>query len=130
MGKSNIVVGLEIGTSKVCVVVGELKRDGSVQILGVGEAPSVGVRKGEIVDIDNCGKCVREAIADAEDKSDVMIKNVYLGITGAHIQSFNNRGSFVLPDEREKIESADVGRVQEEEEVVERQVKKFECLYL
>ncbi len=114
MGKANIVVGLEIGTSKVCVVVGELKRDGSVQILGVGEAPSVGVRKGEIVDIDNCGKCVREAIADAEDKSDVMIKNVYLGITGAHIQSFNNRGSFVLPDEREKIESADVGRVQEE----------------
>ena len=114
MAKDHIVVGLEIGTSKICVVVGELKRDGSVQILGVGEAPARGVRKGEIVDIETCGKCVREAVADAEEKSDVMIKNVYLGITGAHIQSFNNRGSYVLPDDREKIDSGDHSRVQEE----------------
>ena len=113
MAKDHIVVGLEIGTSKICVVVGELKRDGSVQILGVGEAPSRGVRKGEIVDIETCGKCVREAVADAEEKSDVMIKNVYLGITGAHIQSFNNRGSYTLPDEREKIDHEDHSRVQE-----------------
>ncbi len=114
MGKDHIVVGLEIGTSKVCVVVGELKRDGTVQILGVGEAPSRGVRKGEIVDIDTCGKCIREAIADAEDKSDVMIKNVYLGVTGSHIGSFNNRGTFLLPDERERIEQEDCARVQNE----------------
>ncbi len=113
MAKDHIVVGLEIGTSKICVVVGELKRDGSVQILGVGEAPARGVRKGEIVDIETCGKCVREAVADAEEKSDVMIKNVYLGITGAHIQSFNNRGSYALPDEREKIDEEDFARVQE-----------------
>ena len=50
MGKEQIVVGLEIGTSKVCAVVGEIKLDGTVKILGVGEAPSRGVRKGEIVD--------------------------------------------------------------------------------
>lgn len=114
MGKEHIVVGLEIGTSKVCVVVGEMKRDGTVQVLGVGEAPARGVRKGEIVDIDTCGKCVREAIGDAEDKSDVMIKNVYLGVTGAHIQSFNNRGTYTLPDDRDRIESEDCARVQEE----------------
>ena len=113
MGKDHIVVGLEIGTSKVCAVVGELKRDGSVQILGVGVAPSRGVRKGEIVDIETCGKCVREAIADAEDKSDVMIKNVYLGVTGSHIASFNNRGAYSLPEEREKIHEEDFARVQE-----------------
>ena len=113
MAKDHIVVGLEIGTSKICVVVGELKRDGSVQILGVGEAPARGVRKGEIVDIETCGKCVREAVADAEEKSDVMIKNVYLGITGAHIQSFNNRGSYTLPDDREKLDDEDFARVQE-----------------
>lgn len=113
MGKDQIVVGLEIGTSKVCTVVGELKRDGSVQILGIGEAPSRGVRKGEIVDLEVCGKCIREAIADAEEKSDVMIKNVYLGITGAHISSFSNRGSFTLPSDREKIDEEDYARVQE-----------------
>jgi cell division protein FtsA len=106
MPRDRIVVGLEIGTSKVCTVVGELKRDGTVQILGVGEAPSRGVRKGEIVDMENCGKCIREAIADAEEKSDVMIKNVYLGVTGAHIVGFNNRGSYALPEGREKIQEA------------------------
>jgi len=71
------------------------------------------VRKGEIVDIENCGKCIREALADAEEKSDVMIKNVYLGITGAHIQSFNNRGSFTLPDDRENVDEEDYAMVQE-----------------
>jgi cell division protein FtsA len=113
MPRENIVVGLEVGTSKVSAVTADLKRDGTVQILGVGEAPSRGVRKGEIVDIDTCGKCIREALADAEEKSDVMIKNVYLGITGAHIQSFNNRGSFSLPEEREKVDEDDFIRVQE-----------------
>ena len=113
MPRENIVVGLEVGTSKVCAVVADMKRDGTIQILGVGEAPSRGVRKGEIVDIDTCGKCIREALADAEEKSDVMIKNVYLGITGAHIQSFNNRGSFTLPEERDKVDEEDFARVQE-----------------
>ena len=113
MAKDQIVVGLEIGTSKVCAISAELKRDGTIQILGVGEAPSRGVRKGEIVDIETCGKCIREALADAEEKSDVMIKNVYLGITGGHIQSYNNRCSFTLPEEREKIDSGDFARVQE-----------------
>jgi cell division protein FtsA len=113
MAKENIVVGLEIGTSKVCAIVADLKRDGTIQILGVGEAPSRGVRKGEIVDMDTCGKCIREALADAEEKSDVMIKNVYLGITGAHMQSFNNRGSYTLPDDRQKVDEEDFARVQE-----------------
>jgi len=113
MARDKIVVGLEVGTSKVCAVAAELKSDGTIQILGVGEAPSRGVRKGEIVDIDNCGKCIREALADAEEKSDVMIKNVYLGITGAHVQSFNNRGSFTLPEEQEKVGEDDFARVQE-----------------
>jgi cell division protein FtsA len=113
MAKDRIVVGLEIGTSKVCAISAELQREGTIQIIGVGEAPSRGVRKGEIVDIETCGKCIREALADAEEKSDVMIKNVYLGITGAHIQSFNNRGSYTLPDDREKVDEGDFSRVQE-----------------
>src|SRR5919108_365096 len=77
MANNNLMVGLEIGTSKICVVVGESRPDGTLKILGVGEAPSRGVRKGEIVDFETAMKCVHEAVVDAEQKSDVMIKSVY-----------------------------------------------------
>ena len=77
-----IVVGLDIGTSKVCAVVAERQPDGSIKILGVGQAPSRGVRRSEIVDSAAAGKCVREALVDAEAKSDVMIGCVRLAVTG------------------------------------------------
>lgn len=112
MAKDQIIVGLEIGTSKVCAVVGEARADGSLAILGIGEAPSRGVRKGEIKDYDTAQKCVQDALADAEEKADVMIKSVFLGVTGAHIESFNNRGSVSLPDDQEVIIDEDLcGRV-------------------
>ncbi len=111
MAKDQIFVGLEIGTAKVCVVVGEAKPDGPIKILGVGQAPSCGIRKGEIVDFENVHKCVREAIADAEDKSDVTIKSVFAGVTGSHIRSFNNRGCVNLPDDREEIDETDCEEV-------------------
>lgn len=107
MAKDNIVVGLEIGTTKICVVVGETKNDGTLKILGVGQAPSRGVRKGEIVDFDTAQKCVHEALVDAEEKSDVMIQGVYVGVTGAHISSFNNRGVVMVPEDQEEICEAD-----------------------
>jgi cell division protein FtsA len=102
------MVGLEIGTSKICVVVGESRLDGTSKILGVGQAPSRGVRKGEIVDFETAMKCVHEAVVDAEQKSDVMIRSVYVSIAGSHIESFNNRGCVILPDERDEIEEEDV----------------------
>jgi cell division protein FtsA len=112
MSKENIVVGLEVGTSKVCAVVGETRRDGTIRILGVGQAPSRGVRKGEIVDFETASKCVREALVDAEEKSDVMIGSVYLAITGGHIDCFNNRGAVNLPEERDEICEEDFEDVQ------------------
>ena len=108
MASSNLLIGLEIGTSKICVVVGESRPDGTIKILGVGQAPSRGVRKGEIVDFETAMKCVHEAVVDAEEKSDFMVRSVYLGITGAHIQSFNNRGCVTLPDDRDEIEEQDI----------------------
>ncbi len=102
------MVGLEIGTSKICVVVGEGRPDGTIKILGVGQAPSRGVRKGEIVDFETAMKCVHEAVVDAETKSDVMIRSVYVGVSGAHIMSFNNRGSVALPEERDEIDEQDI----------------------
>jgi cell division protein FtsA len=111
MARDHILVGLEIGTSKICVVVGDSKSDGSIKILGVGQAPSRGVRKGEIVDFDTAQKCVHEALVDAEEKSDVMIQSVYLGVTGAHIESFNNRGMVGVPEDQEEITDADCDNV-------------------
>ena len=111
MSRANIFVGLEIGTSKICAIVGEAKPDGSVRILGVGQVPSRGVRKGEIVDFETASQCVKDAIADAEEKSDVTIGNVYLAISGSHISSFNNRGSIVIPEDQDEIEEQDLDSV-------------------
>jgi len=108
MASSDLMVGLEIGTSKICVVVGEARPDGTVKILGVGQAPSRGVRKGEIVDFETAMKCVHEAVVDAEQKSDVMIRSVYVAIAGGHIQSFNNRGCVMVPEERDEIDEQDI----------------------
>jgi cell division protein FtsA len=108
MAGNDLIVGLEIGTSKICVVVGEGRADGAIKILGVGQAPSRGVRKGEIVDFETAMKCVHEAVVDAEQKSDVMIRSVYVAVAGSHIQSFNNRGSVVLPEDRDEIDDQDI----------------------
>ncbi|HET9418320.1 MAG TPA: cell division protein FtsA [Chthoniobacterales bacterium] len=108
MASGDLMVGLEIGTSKVCVVVGEGRPDGTLKILGVGQAPSRGIRKGEIVDFETAMKCVHEAVVDAEQKSDVMIRSVYVAVAGAHIQSFNNRGCVVLPEDRDEMDEQDI----------------------
>ncbi|HUZ07262.1 MAG TPA: cell division protein FtsA, partial [Candidatus Paceibacterota bacterium] len=86
---SNIIVGLEIGTSKVCAVVGERNAEDALNIVGVGQSPARGVRKGEIVDTAQAEECVRNAIVEAEQMADVEIRNVYLGVTGGHIRGFN-----------------------------------------
>jgi cell division protein FtsA len=108
MSSNDLLVGLEIGTAKVCVVVGDSRADGTIKILGVGQAPSRGVRKGEIVDFETAMKCVHEAVVDAEQKSDVMIRSVYVGIAGGHIESFNNRGCVILPEDRDEIDEQDI----------------------
>ncbi len=89
---SSIIVGLEIGTSKVCAVVGELNADGALNIVGLGQARSRGVRKGEIADGPVAEEDVRHAIVEAEQMADVEIRSVYLGVTGSHVRGFNNRG--------------------------------------
>lgn len=108
MAKSTIYAALEIGTSKICVVVGEAKRDGSIKILGIGQAASRGVRKGEIVDFDKVQTCLNDALVRAEDRSDVMIRTVFLGVSGAHIESQNNRGCHRLPEGQTEIIEHDV----------------------
>ncbi len=111
MASSNIYVGLEIGTSKVCMVVGEVRDDGAIKILGVGQHPSAGVRKGEIVDPDTVQTCLHDALMRAEERSDVEINTVFLAVTGSHIQSLNNRGTIRVSDEEMEITGEDLDEV-------------------
>src|SRR5438034_1356761 len=105
---SSIIVGLEVGTSKVCAVVGELNADGALNIVGLGQARSRGVRKGEITDAPTAEEDVRHAIVEAEQMADVEIRSVYLGVTGAHLRGFNNRGVHPIVSADREITEEDV----------------------
>ena len=105
---SSIIVGLEIGTSKVCAVVGELSADGALNIVGLGQARSRGVRKGEIADAPTAEEDVRQAIVEAEQMADVEIRSVYLGVTGGHVRGFNNRGVHPVVSSDREISEEDV----------------------
>src|SRR5579859_1593482 len=105
---SSIIVGLEIGTSKVCAVVGEQGADGALNIIGLGQARSRGVRKGEIADTTQAEEDVRNAVVEAEQMADAEIRSVYLGVTGGHIRGFNNRGVHPVVSADREISEDDV----------------------
>jgi cell division protein FtsA len=105
---SSVVVGLEIGTSKVCAVVGEVNAAGVLSIIGLGQARSRGVRKGEIVDPGLVGEDMRNAIVEAEQMADVEIRSVYLGVTGNHVRGFNNHGVHPVVSADREITEDDV----------------------
>lgn len=96
------IVALEIGTTKICALIGELRDDGVLMVTGIGECPSRGVRKGEIVDFEIALACVRQALAAAEQQSQITMHQVHLVLSGAQIASEVNRGTIhVLNDDRE-----------------------------
>jgi len=105
---SNIIAGLEIGTSKICVVVGEQNAEGLPNIIGLGQARSRGVRKGEIVNPEQVEEDLRAAVFEAEQMADVEIRRVYLGVSGGHIRGFNNRGVHPVVSADREISADDV----------------------
>lgn len=113
MARSLLHVGLEIGTTKVAAVIGETRSDGLLRIIGVGESPSRGVRKGEIVDIGKITLCLNEAVAEAEEKADREISEVVAAVTGSHLESLNNRGGIQITEERDEIEDEDIQEVEQ-----------------
>ena len=108
MSDSKIIVGLEIGTSKVCVAVGEVSENQVVNIIGLGQAKSRGVRKGEIIDVALAEEDVRNAIVEAEQVADVEIRSVFLGVTGSHIRGFNNTGVHPVVSADREIATTDI----------------------
>jgi len=105
---SQIIVGLEIGTSKVSVAVGEVSENKVVNIIGIGQAKSRGVRKGEIIDVALAEEDVRNAIVEAEQVADVEIRSVFLGVTGSHIRGFNNTGVHPVVSADREISTTDI----------------------
>jgi cell division protein FtsA len=105
---SPIIVGLEIGTSKVCAMVGDVNPAGALNIIGIGQARSRGVRKGEIADPSAAAEDIRNAIVEAEQMADVEIRSVYLGVSGGHLRGFNNRGVHPVVSSDREITKEDV----------------------
>ena len=108
---SNIIAGLEIGTSKICVVVGEQLAEGGLNIIGLGQSRSRGVRKGEIINPEQVEEDLRAAVFEAEQMADVEIRSVYLGVSGGHIRGFNNRGVHPVVSADREISTDDVDDV-------------------
>lgn len=108
MAKDNLIVGLDLGTTKICCVVGELTSDG-VDVIGIGTSPSTGLRKGVVVNIDQTVKSIKRAVEEAELMAGREIRSVYTGIAGSHIKGFNSHG--VIAVKGGEVGERDVERV-------------------
>jgi cell division protein FtsA len=106
--KEAVVVGLDIGTTKICAVVGQIN-EGQVDIIGLGTTPSKGLRKGVVVNIDSTVQSIKKAIEEAELMAGCQITSVYAGIAGGHIKGINSHG--VIAVKNREITSNDVKRV-------------------
>lgn len=111
MGRSEIIAGLDIGTSNIRTVIGERRSDGTVAILGLGECATSGVRKAEVVDADAAVECVHQSVQAAEDSADVDVRRVFVGINGPYIRSFNHHATVSVRGVGHKISVADEAAV-------------------
>jgi cell division protein FtsA len=111
---NDIVVGLDIGTTKVCAVVAAVDEGGRFNVLGVGRSPSDGLTRGVVTNIDKTVRSIQNAVAEAESQSGIKIQSVIVGIAGDHIQSFQSRGVIAISGPENEITQADVNRLIED----------------
>ena len=126
-----IIVGLDIGTTKICAVVGEV-RDDAVEIIGMGSYPSDGLRKGVVINIEHTVNSIKEAIEEAETMAGCEISSVYAGIAGGHIKGFNTPGVIALKEKEvtkkdieRVIEAASAVAIPMDREVIHTLVQEF-----
>jgi cell division protein FtsA len=105
----NLLVGLDIGTSKVVAIVGEIKADGALEIIGIGSHPSRGLKKGVVVNIESTVQSIQRAVEEAELMAGCEIHSVYAGIAGSHVRSLNSHGIVAIKDK--EVLQGDVERV-------------------
>ncbi|MFG1491698.1 cell division protein FtsA, partial [Oceanospirillum sp. HFRX-1_2] len=109
MTNNNMVVGLDIGTSKIVAIVGHLTPDGEVEIVGIGSHPSRGLKKGVVINIESTVLSIQRAIEEAELMAGCNIHSVYVGIAGSHIRSMNSDG--VASTSNREVTEDDIDRV-------------------
>src|SRR5262245_10482222 len=105
----NLIVGLDIGTSKVSAIVGELGADSELEVVGIGTHPSRGLKKGVVVNIESTVQSIQRAVEEAELMAGCEIHSVYTGIAGSHVRSLNSHGIVAIRDK--EVTSGDVDRV-------------------
>ena len=104
-----LIVGLDIGTSKVVAIVGEIGLEGDIEIVGIGSNPSKGMKKGVVVNIESTVQSIQRAVEEAELMAGCQIHSVYVGIAGSHIRSLNSHGIVAIKDK--EVYRADLERV-------------------
>ena len=107
--QKNLIVGLDIGTSKIVAIVAEIQPEGRLEIIGMGQAPSRGLKKGVVVNIESTVNAIQRALEEAELMADCKIREVYTGIAGSHIRSINSHGMVAIKDK--EVNQTDVDRV-------------------
>ncbi|OGG52189.1 MAG: cell division protein FtsA [Candidatus Handelsmanbacteria bacterium RIFCSPLOWO2_12_FULL_64_10] len=111
MAKEDMIVGLDIGTTKVCAIVAEVDESGDLRVVGVGTSPSEGLRRGVVVNVEKTVQSIQKAVAEAELMAGVKIESVYVGIGGEHIRSINSRGVIAVSGPDHEITATDQTRV-------------------
>jgi cell division protein FtsA len=107
--ENQLIVGLDIGTSKVVAIVGEITPEREIEIIGIGSQPSRGLKKGVVVNIESTVQSIQRAVEEAELMAGCQIHSVYAGIAGSHVRSLNSHGIVAIKDR--EVSSADVDRV-------------------
>jgi cell division protein FtsA len=108
--RERYIVGLDVGTSTVCAVVGEARDDGGLEIVGLGVAESRGIKRGVVVNLEAAVESIKRAIEDAELMAGIEIDSVHLAITGPHVKGFNSRGVIAVAGKSREITRDDVRR--------------------
>src|SRR5436853_6284070 len=109
----DLIVGLDVGTTKICAVIGEPAAHGGLDVVGVGTAPSRGLRRGIVVNIDSTVEAIKAAVGEAEQMAGVEVAGVYAGVAGGHIRGVNSRGVVAVSGKDREVDSTDVERAVE-----------------
>ena len=108
MQRNTVYAALDVGTSKICTIVASRRPDGAAEVLGVGIAPSQGIRKGVVVNIQEARAAVRASLDEAERSAAVTIPSVHVGITGSHLELFHRWGTLRIPDYNAALTADDI----------------------
>jgi len=111
MPKNGYIVGFDIGTKKIAAIIGEVTEDKKIEIIGIGTAESRGLRKGVVVNLDATINAIKKAQEEAELMAGVEIESAFIGISGAHVKSFNSRGVIAVSGKNREISQEDIKRV-------------------